>query len=139
MSLLDVIGGAIKPVTELIDSLHTSEEEKLAAKARLVEATKDIELAALEYSGKLAEHRAKIVIAEAQGNWLQRNWRPLLMLIGIIILANNYILFPYASVFTAKIKVLTLPDGLWQLLTLGVTGYIVGRSGEKIAEKLKKP
>jgi hypothetical protein len=31
-----------------------------------------------------------------------------------------------------------LPDELWTLLTVGVGGYIVGRSGEKVAKKLKR-
>ena len=34
---------------------------------------------------------------------------------------------------------LDLPDALWTLLTIGVGGYTLGRSSEKIADKLKKP
>ena len=33
---------------------------------------------------------------------------------------------------------LELPDALWTLLTIGVGGYTVGRSAEKVAGKLKK-
>jgi hypothetical protein len=32
-----------------------------------------------------------------------------------------------------------LPDELWTLLTVGVGGYVVGRSGEKVAKTLRKP
>jgi len=137
MNLLSVIGGAIKPVTDLIDSLHTSEEEKIKAKAALMDASKEIELGTLEYAGKLAEHRAKIILSETQGGWLQRNWRPILMMTAIVIIANNYIFFPYASIWTEKVAVMELPDGLWTLLSLGVTGYVVGRSAEKAVEKWK--
>jgi hypothetical protein len=31
-----------------------------------------------------------------------------------------------------------LPDELWNLLMIGVGGYIVGRSGEKIAAKVRQ-
>ena len=31
-----------------------------------------------------------------------------------------------------------LPEQLWNLLMIGVGGYVVGRSGEKIAKNLKK-
>jgi len=31
-----------------------------------------------------------------------------------------------------------LPDELWNLLMIGVGGYVIGRSGEKIAGTLKK-
>jgi hypothetical protein len=33
---------------------------------------------------------------------------------------------------------LELPDKLWNLLTIGVGGYVVGRSAEKIAESYAK-
>ena len=32
----------------------------------------------------------------------------------------------------------TLPEELWNLLMIGVGGYVVGRSGEKIAKNIKK-
>ncbi|KKM02381.1 hypothetical protein LCGC14_1785030, partial [marine sediment metagenome] len=35
MSIFSIIKEAISPVTGLIDELHTSEDEKLAAKAKL--------------------------------------------------------------------------------------------------------
>jgi len=83
--------------------------------------------------------QAKIVLGEVQGeSWLQRNWRPLLMLIAIIILANNYLISPYlGAVFPEHIHVLDLPERLWDLLTLGVGGYVAGRTGEKIVKTWK--
>ena len=137
MSFFDVLGSIIKPVGEIIDNVTTTEEERLNAKAKLAEVTKDVELKMLEYTTELTKSRTQVILAEAQGTWLQRNWRPLLMLIAIIIIANNYIVFPYVNAFTDKVKVLELPGGLWTLLTTGVTGYVVGRSGEKIAQTMK--
>ena len=84
------------------------------------------------------ENQVKVLLAEMSGNWLQKSWRPLLMLAIIAIVVNNYILFPYLSLFTSKAVMLTLPDDLWSLLKLGVGGYVVGRSAEKIAETLKQ-
>jgi len=87
---------------------------------------------------KELEERAKIILAEAQGeSWLQRNWRPLLMLTVIAIIANNYLLVPWLSLFTSKVVMLKLPDSFWNLLGLGVGGYIAGRSGEKIIKTWK--
>ena len=84
------------------------------------------------------ENQIKVLLAEMGGNWLQKSWRPILMLCIVAIVANNYILFPYMSLFTAKAVVLELPDKLWNLLQIGVGGYIVGRSAEKIAGTLKQ-
>ena len=53
------------------------------------------------------------------------------MLVAIVIIANNYIFVPYARAFGLAVPLLELPDGLWSLLTLGVGGYVVGRSVEK--------
>lgn len=81
----------------------------------------------------LAKAQASIIVAEAGGaSWLQRNWRPLLMLCFVAILANNYIVAPYARALGADLPTLDLPDGAWALLNIGVGGYIAGRSAEKI-------
>ena len=73
-----------------------------------------------------------VIVAEVQGeSWLQRNWRPLLMLVCIIIVANNFILHPYLSMFTEYSTALELPPDLWALMKLGVGGYIASRGAEK--------
>lgn len=82
--------------------------------------------------------QAGIITAEAKGeSWPQRNWRPVTMLIFVAIIANNYILVPYVTAFGGHVPTLELSDNMWQLLKLGMGGYIVGRSGEKIAKALK--
>ncbi len=93
----------------------------------------ELELRYSELDKAITEARSNVIMAEAQGqSWLQRNWRPLLMLVIICIVANNYILYPYLSIFTDKVKVLDLPDRLWQLMEIGVGGYILGRTAEKM-------
>jgi len=93
----------------------------------------ELELRYAELEKAITEARSNVVMAEAQGqSWLQRNWRPLLMLVIITIVANNYIVYPYLSIFTDKVKVLDLPDKLWALMEIGVGGYILGRTAEKM-------
>jgi len=122
--VLDTVGGIIGKMVK---------DKDLAAQLE-----KDIKIALLEQDFKEFEGRVKIVLAEAEGaSWLQRSWRPILMLCIICIIFNNYVLFPYMSLFTDKAAVMTLPDGLWALLTTGVGGYVLARSGEKIASIMK--
>jgi len=53
------------------------------------------------------------------------------MLTCIAIVANNFLLAPYlGAIFKWKV-VLEMPPDLWQLLNIGVGGYVVGRSVEK--------
>ena len=93
----------------------------------------ELQMKLAELDRAVMEAQSSVVIAEAQGqSWLQRNWRPLLMLVIITIVANNYILFPYLSIVTDKVKILDLPDKLWVLMEIGVGGYILGRTVEKV-------
>jgi hypothetical protein len=79
--------------------------------------------------------KASVIEAEMSGNWLQRSWRPILMMSLVVIVVNNYILFPY---FPDTLMMLDLPDELWNLLTIGVGGYVAGRSIEKAVKIYKK-
>lgn len=104
------------------------------------EIERETKLALLEHTDSLEKIRGEIVLAEAKSsNWLTSAWRPLLMMVAICIIAMNYLVFPIIAVGYPAIleNTLELPDQLWNLLTLGVGGYIVGRSGEKAIEKWK--
>lgn len=79
--------------------------------------------------------KSKIIEAEASSkHWLTATWRPALMWICIIVIANNYIIAPFSNAIFGTAISLDIPDQMWNLLTIGVGGYIAGRSGEKIAQ-----
>ncbi len=85
-----------------------------------------------DYSKTVIDAQSKIIQAEANsGSWLAQNWRPMTMLVFVFIIANNYIIYPYLSMFTDKATMLQIPNDMWQLLKLGLGGYVVGRSVEK--------
>ena len=99
-----------------------------------VEIEREIKLSLLEHADSIEALRGKIVLSEAQSSsWLTSTWRPLLMMVMVAIIAINYLLFPLANLFLVEpIVGLDLPSELWNLLQIGVGGYIVGRSGEKM-------
>jgi len=134
--LLKGAGSLAKDIRTAITGETTlTSEAKAALDGKLI----DLETVLAQLKVETDRLRASIIIAETQSqSWLARNWRPILMLTIITIVANNYIIFPYASLFTAKVKMLVLPDHLWALLKIGVGGYIVGRSGEAIVKTLKR-
>jgi hypothetical protein len=102
------------------------------------EIEKEVKLALLEHTDSLEAMRGKIVLSEAQSsNWLTAAWRPMLMMVVVLIIACNYLLFPIIRIFYPEMIVLELPQELWQLLTVGVGGYVVGRSGEKMIDNWK--
>lgn len=121
---LDPVTGIINLVTTGIDKIFPDADEKQKG----------------ELSSFLAtlQGQVQVLMTEMQGNWLQKSWRPILMLSIVAIVVNNYILVPYLGLFGLPVVTLDLPEKLWNLMTLGVGGYIAGRSGEKIVEAWKK-
>lgn len=107
-------------------------------KARHAEIEREVKLALLDSSNTLEEQAGKIILAEAKSeHWITASWRPLLMLVIIAIVAMNYLMFPILNmILQPEVELmLELPDQLWNLLQIGVGGYVVGRSGEKIVHK----
>ena len=110
---------------KLIDKFFPDPQE--AAKRKL-------ELFEMGQRGELAElgAAAGIITAEAKSeHWLTANWRPITMLVFVAIIANNYIVYPYLSLFWPDAPVLEIPPDMWGLLKIGLGGYVVGRSAEK--------
>ncbi|CZF79702.1 3TM-type holin [Grimontia marina] len=127
MSVWNFITGLVEPVTDLIDDLHTSEEERLEVKAKLFAMQSTMAAKVMDYEARLIEAKTKVITAEAQGaSWLQRNWRPITMLTFLaLVVADTF-------GFTA----FRLADEAWTLLQIGLGGYVVGRSAEKIIPKV---
>jgi Holin of 3TMs, for gene-transfer release len=121
----------IDSIGNTIDKIDKS-DEKLEMQLKYKQLLMEMEGSYLSYESKLLESQSKIIESEAKGDsWLQRNWRPLLMLICMFIILNNYVLVPYFG-----IPVAVLDDHIWTLMEMGVTGYVAGRSLEKISENL---
>ena len=123
--LLDTIFKRILPPEKMSDADRANLQAQVTTELLKADAT-------------VFDQQIKALLAELSGNWLQKSWRPILMLAIVAIVVNNYILFPYLSLFTAQTVMLELPEKLWSLLEIGVGGYVVGRSAEKIVETWKK-
>ena len=138
MGLLDglnpisLITDGIKAIGSIFDNVSTTDEERLEIKNKLQVIQNDMTSKMLTYEAEITKYQSEVIIAEAKGEgWLQKNWRPSLMAIFGIIVANNYILAPYLDAMFDWTVVLEIPEQLWGLLKLGVGGYIGGRSIEK--------
>lgn len=133
-----ITGGAVEGVLsgagDLAKDLRAAITGDLsqADKARLEQKAMDLEQQSMQARSELEGAKRDIIVAEAQGeSWLQRNWRPLIMSMFGFIIANNYILNPYISAMFGVDIVLEIPPDMWELLKIGIGGYIVGRSAEK--------
>jgi hypothetical protein len=117
----------VKNGGRIIDNLSTTDEEKLKAKNELSGLV-------FEALNKMQEAQRDVLVTEAKGNWLQRSWRPILMLAFGFIVVYAYFFEPAFLLSDGELGVSeTLNPKFWELLKLGVGGYIIGRSTEKVA------
>ena len=124
---LNVIGGLVGKILpeagKIIDNLHTSDEERAAAKQKLEELVVSAEQSAQEEVSARWEADLK------SGNWLAGNIRPL----TLIFLTS---VFAILSITDGNIGEFSIGDAykpIYQTLLLTVYGaYFAGRSIEKI-------
>lgn len=129
----------IDSVSKGLDSLFTSDEERLKAKNVLQQAMNEFNITAQEQVNQQMKMQVDVIKAEANGeSFLQRNWRPITMLTFVFIIANTYIVAPYLSLlFSKELITPELTPDMWGLLKLGLGGYVLGRSTEKIVKHFK--
>ena len=129
ISLTELIVGIFKPAAELIDNLHTSEEEKLEQKRKLLEIQAASMDSALSHERSIMEAQARIVNSEARSeHWLAATWRPITMLTFLCLTVGD----------SLGLLATPLRDEAWMLLQIGLGGYVVGRSGEKVIKTWKE-
>ena len=119
-------------VTPMIKTLFSTIDKNIDNKAEAEKLKQSIQQQLLSGQLKELEAQAKIITAEAQGGWLQRNWRPILMLVFAGLVVAHWF------GFTAPNIPESVQNSLLNIVLVGVGGYIVGRSGEKIMDKYKK-
>jgi len=122
-NLIGTIGGK---VLDIVDNVVEDNDEANRLKF-------EIQRQLIENKSNELESAAKIVLAEAQGSWLQRNWRPLLMVTFAGLVVAHWF------GFTAPDIPESVQNSLLNIVMVGVGGYVVGRSGEKIADKFRGP
>lgn len=123
MNVLELIGGIFKPAAELIDNLHTSTEEKLQQKAQLLDLQTSFLTEALSYEQEQLKAKAAIITAEAQSpHFLTATWRPITMLTFLVLVVCDQF----------GLLAFRLSTEAWTLLQIGLGGYVVGRSVEKV-------
>ena len=75
----------------------------------------------------LIQQRGSVVQAEASGeSWLQRNWRPMVMLWFAGLVGGYWFGFTPDNLSDETV------GALFEIVQYGLSGYIIGRSAEKI-------
>lgn len=128
MNIISSISGIFKPVASLIDNITTSDEERLKLGNELAKIENNVNMKLLDLEAEKLKAQSSIIVAEANAqSWMQRNWRPITMLTFLVLVVCD----------SFGILTFRLSESAWDLLKLGLGGYVVGRSAEKIIPKLK--
>jgi hypothetical protein len=140
--IFGVVDRAIKPVTNLVDDVHTSKEEKQQLNNELEEIKNRLTSEMISVQKEELKAKTEILTTDAKsGNWLLESWRPLtiLSLVGIyvLILANNYIVAPALAKYTDIASVqFTMPPDLGSIIKLILGTFTFGKSAEIVAGRV---
>ena len=120
----------------LKDVVFPSIDKILVDKDKAKELKHNLEMAVLDMDRKELESATSIIIAEAGGEgFLQKNWRPITMLSMVVLLGAYYLgLAPPYLIENPE-----LAEKLFSVIQVGLGGYVVGRSGEKMVETFQEP
>lgn len=130
-----VLGLLKGPLSSIIDGYVSDVELRRKLKAEL-------ELKLVDHLSQALAVQRDVLTAEIRSDhWLTRSWRPLLMILAMAIIAFYGFGLPmiealagHAIAFRPRWS--DIPPDMWELLTIGIGGYVGGRSVEKIAGAL---
>ena len=124
--------GILGAVAPLVKTLFKTIDKTIENKADAERIKQSIQQQLLSGQLKELEAQAAIIVAESKGGILQRNWRPALMLTFAGLIVAHWF------GFTAPDIPESVQNSLLNIVLVGCSGYILGRSGEKIMDKYKQ-
>lgn len=125
----EIFSGLVSPITGLISEAIEDKDKANEIALKLQVILDGASARASDYFKELLKSQTSIILAETHGTFLQRSWRPLMML-WFAALIGMWWFGVEPDNFTQADK-----DNLFGLLKLGIGGYVVGRSAEKVIPK----
>lgn len=137
MGLLDVLTGPVKglvgAIGGVIDNLHTSDEEKMAANLQIAALAADTELKMTQELTKELEAKERVIVAELQqGDNYTKRARPTVVYVGLGAFILNYVLIPNIAIAFGTVLIpVEFPVEFWAGWSGIVMTWTIGRSMEK--------
>jgi hypothetical protein len=129
--LITALGELFGGLISAVDDWHTSDEEKLEAKGKIFASQAALLAQVFEYERSIMEAKSNIIVAEAKGDgMIQRNWRPVTMLTFVALIVARWMGW-VAPGITPELE-----SQLMTLVQIGLGGYVIGRSAEKVAKSI---
>ena len=126
-AITSLVGGLIGPASKIIDDLHTSGEEKLAARQAMEKLIQQREAQVEETIRTELEAKHAIIVAELnQSDNYTKRARPTVIYAGLAFITWNYCVAPALGWGSFP-----LPQEFWLGWSGIVATYSIGRSAEK--------
>ena len=118
-ALLGIAGNIIGGIFDIVDKTVEDKDKAAEIKAGL-------QTQVLQMLNKELDTAGNIIVAETKGDsWIQRNWRPITMLVFVGLVVAKWLGFTAPGV-SEEIEL-----ALLDIIKVGLGGYVVGRSVEK--------
>jgi len=119
----EILGILGKIAGGVADRIFPDPEQEL----KRIELQQALQAAVLERTSEIERAAAEVVKAEAQGqSWLQRTWRPITMLVFVALIVARWLGWSAPNLGEAEVL------KLWDIVEIGLGGYVIGRSAEKV-------
>ena len=130
MSITTLITGLAAPITNLVSEFVEDVDKKNELESKIKTL---VETQANEIDKKAAD----VIMAEIKSDsWMAKNFRPCMMFLFMFLIAWNAIVVPILWAFGYPLPTLeamsAIPDQMWTLLIVGMSGYVGSRGAEKI-------
>jgi len=131
MSILATVSTILKPVAGLISEFITDKDALHKINGELAAAQIGLQGEFIQLEAKALEAKQAIIVAETQSDsWITVNWRPMTMLTFVGLVVAKWLGYTAPGISAA------MELELMSLIQIGLGGYVVGRSAEKIVRQL---
>src|SRR5947209_978583 len=123
----DLVNSAIKLGSDVIDRVFPDPAAAAQAKIELFKLQQSGDLAKLAADTEIVKKGQDVILAEASSqSCLTKNWRPLTMMTFTGLIVARWLGWSAPNLQPAEYL------ELWAIVKLGLGGYVIGRSAEKI-------
>ncbi len=129
--MIPIISSVLETVSNVVSgTVGKFIEDKDKAKELETALTAQLTTSVVELMGRELDAQKSVIVAEAQGeSWLQRNWRP------IIMMALSTMVCIYWMGWTHQELDQPVILKILDIVQVGLGGYIGGRTAEKLADR----
>jgi hypothetical protein len=131
--IVELVAGLMKgPITQVLEGF-------IKDKATRQQLEADLKVRLTDHLAGTVALQQQVVLAEVNSeHWLTRSWRPMLMVLLMAFLVLTGLVLPVGDLILGRVIPFNphwqaIPPAFWEFLTIGMGGYIGGRSLEKIA------